>query len=91
VALVAGKSVVRTARRGERLDVRVTGAPTELDGPLAQGATVGEVEVRQRGAVVARVPLITGAAIDAPTTLEQVTDVVERQRTPPHRGPPRGR
>jgi D-alanyl-D-alanine carboxypeptidase (penicillin-binding protein 5/6) len=82
VPLVAARGVRRTARRGEELPVKVVGAPAELEGPLPAGAQVGEVEVRQRGAVVARVPLITGAAIDAPTTLEQVTDVVERQRTP---------
>jgi D-alanyl-D-alanine carboxypeptidase (penicillin-binding protein 5/6) len=81
VPLVAARGVRRTARRGEELPVKVVGAPAELEGPLPAGAQVGEVEVRQRGAVVARVPLITGAAIDAPTTLEQVTDVVERQRT----------
>jgi D-alanyl-D-alanine carboxypeptidase (penicillin-binding protein 5/6) len=48
---------------------------------LPRGAQVGEVEVRQRGAVVARIPLVTGAAIDAPTTMEQLADVVDRERT----------
>jgi D-alanyl-D-alanine carboxypeptidase (penicillin-binding protein 5/6) len=82
VPLVAARTVRRTARRGEELPVKVIGAPAELEGPLPAGAQVGEVEVRQRGSVVARVPLITGAAIDAPTTVEQVTDVAERRRIP---------
>lgn len=82
VPLVAARGVRRTARRDEDLPVRVLGAPAEIEGPLPAGAQVGEVEVRQRGAVVARVPLVTGAAVDAASTVEQVRDLADRRRTP---------
>ena len=81
VPLVAARSVRRTARRGEELPVRIVGAPAELDGPVPRGAQVGQVEVRQRGAVVDRVPLVTGAAVDGATTLERVSHAVEERRT----------
>lgn len=63
VRLVATRAVVRTARRGERLRTAVTGVPAELDGPLPRGTPVATVTVRQRGRVVARVPLVTDRAI----------------------------
>jgi serine-type D-Ala-D-Ala carboxypeptidase (penicillin-binding protein 5/6) len=81
VPLVAARGVRRTARRGEDLPVRVLGAPAQLEGPLPAGAQVGEVEIRQRGVVVARVPLVTGAAVDAATTRERVTAAAERHQT----------
>jgi serine-type D-Ala-D-Ala carboxypeptidase (penicillin-binding protein 5/6) len=64
VRLVAGRSVSRVLRRGRRATVRVTGAPAELDGPLNAGARVGTVEVRERGRVVARTPLVTANAVE---------------------------
>ena len=81
VGLVADGTVVRTVRRGERLAVRVTGAPTEIEGPLPQGARVGTIEVRQRGELVERVPLVTVRAVAAATTLERLTDLAERSQT----------
>ncbi len=81
VPLVAARGVRRTARRDEKLPVRVLGAPAEIEGPLPRGAQVGEVEVRQRGIVVARVPLVTAAAVDAASTVEQVRDFADRRRT----------
>ena len=49
VPLVASRTIGRVARRGERLTVTVAGAPAEVDGPIAQGARVGTIVVRQRG------------------------------------------
>jgi len=81
VALVAERDVVRTVRRGERLDVRVTGAPAELDGPLPQGSRVGTIVVRQRGTVVARVPLVTARAVTEAGAADRLADFVGRTRT----------
>ena len=47
--LVAARTVVRTARRGERLPTRVLDVPHELDGPLPAGSRVGTIQVRWRG------------------------------------------
>jgi serine-type D-Ala-D-Ala carboxypeptidase (penicillin-binding protein 5/6) len=74
VDLVAGATVKRTARRGDKLVVTVSGAPTTIDGPLPEGARVGTVTVTQRGKVVARVPLQTADAVDAATFFDRLRD-----------------
>lgn len=74
VDLVASETVTRTARKGDKLVVTVTGAPTEIDGPLPKGARVGTVNVLQRGKVVARVPLVTADAVDAATFFDRLRD-----------------
>jgi D-alanyl-D-alanine carboxypeptidase (penicillin-binding protein 5/6) len=72
--LVAGTTVKRTARRGDKLVVTVSGVPTTIDGPLPKGARVGTVTVTQRGKVVARVPLQTADAVDAATFFDRLRD-----------------
>jgi D-alanyl-D-alanine carboxypeptidase (penicillin-binding protein 5/6) len=74
VDLVAGATIKRTARRGDKLVVTVSGAPTTIDGPLPRGARVGTVTVTQRGKVVARVPLQTADAVDAATFFDRLRD-----------------
>ncbi len=81
VALVAARKVVRTARRGERFEVQVTGAPAELDGPLAQGVRVGTIVVRQRGEVVDRVPLVIARAVTEASAVDRLKDFANRPRT----------
>ncbi len=81
VDLVASRTVKRTTRRDERLDVRVTGAPRELDGPLPAGARVGTAEVRMRGRVVERVALVTAREVDAATFAERFVTWVGRGST----------
>jgi D-alanyl-D-alanine carboxypeptidase (penicillin-binding protein 5/6) len=74
VDLVAGATVKRTTRRGDKLVVTVSGAPTTIDGPLPKGSRVGTVTVTQRGKVVARVPLQTADAVDAATFFDRLGD-----------------
>jgi len=74
VDLLAGGTVQRTAKRGEKFVVRLDGAPSELDGPLPQGARVGTVVVSLRGRVVGRVPLVTAGAVDAATFMDRLRD-----------------
>jgi D-alanyl-D-alanine carboxypeptidase (penicillin-binding protein 5/6) len=81
VDLVAGGTVKRTARRGDRLVVATVDEPSELDGPLPKGARVGTVTVTQRGKVVARVPLETADAVDAATFLDRLRDWLARPVT----------
>lgn len=81
VDLVAARSVLRVARRGERIGTRVLGAPSEIEGPLAAGTRVGTVEIRQRGRVVARVPLVTARAVSAPTLGQRVSNYLGRGST----------
>jgi len=78
VRLVAADTVRRVLRRGERAQARVVRAPTELDGPLPAGAEVGTIEVRVRGRVVQRVPLVTAAAVPEASVADRVISVLSR-------------
>jgi len=81
VDLVAGRSATRVARRGERVTTHVTGAPAELEGPMAAGTRVGTILVRQRGRVVDRVALVTARDIAAPTLAQRVGSYLGRGST----------
>jgi serine-type D-Ala-D-Ala carboxypeptidase (penicillin-binding protein 5/6) len=81
VQLVAARTVVRTARRGERLPIRVLDVPRELDGPLPAGSRVGTIEVRWRGRTIASVPLVTRAAISEASLWQRGDDVLSRTLT----------
>ena len=78
VRLVSGTDVRRVVRRGERVQVRVVKAPDEIEGPLPRGAPVGTLEVRQRGRVVARAPLVTASAVDEATIGERISSLLSR-------------
>ncbi|MDX6717921.1 MAG: hypothetical protein QOJ63_175 [Solirubrobacteraceae bacterium] len=78
VGLLAGQTVRRTVRRGEKTFTRVADAPAEVDGPLAQGARVGTIEVRLRGKTVARVPLVVDRPVSAATATQRLTDYLGR-------------
>jgi D-alanyl-D-alanine carboxypeptidase (penicillin-binding protein 5/6) len=62
VALAAESDARLTTREGERVTRRVN-APMELEGPLAAGTPVGELEVVYRGRVVRTVPLVTASPV----------------------------
>src|SRR3954452_1712795 len=81
VDLVAGRSAGRVARRAERVTTHVTGAPAEIEGPMAAGTRVGTILVRQRGRVVDRVALVTSHDISAPTLAQRVGSYLGRGST----------
>ena len=81
VDLVAARTVRRTTRRGERTYTRVIGAPSQLDGPLDQGAHVGTIEVRYRGKTVDRVPLVTARAVSAASATQRLGDFLGHSGT----------
>lgn len=63
VDLVAARNVRLTVRRGEGVTRRVK-APSEVEGPLAAGTEVGELEVVQGERVVRTVPLVTASSVE---------------------------
>jgi D-alanyl-D-alanine carboxypeptidase (penicillin-binding protein 5/6) len=73
VPLTSARTLRAVVRRGERLRVRLDGAPGEIDGPLAAGARVGTVSVLRRGHVVARAPLVTTRAVAEASLTDRVT------------------
>jgi D-alanyl-D-alanine carboxypeptidase (penicillin-binding protein 5/6) len=81
VALVAARTVRRIARRDETVATTVVDAPAELDGPLPAHARVGTIEVRWRGHVVDRVPLVTAAAVPEAGLLDHARDILGRTIT----------
>ncbi len=91
VGLVPERTVVRTVRRGEPVRTRVVGVPSQLRGPLPARARVGTVELRWRGRVVARVPLVTAASLPAPSLLDRAGAGRLAHRRPRGRGRARDR
>lgn len=66
VQVVAARTVSLILHTGTRLQVYLTHVPTGLLGPLRARARAGEVNVRENGRLVARVPLVTARAVPAP-------------------------
>jgi D-alanyl-D-alanine carboxypeptidase (penicillin-binding protein 5/6) len=81
LALVAARTVQRTAKRGERLFTSVVDAPEEVEGPVPAGARLGTILVRQRGRTVDRVPLVAEQAVPATTATERLSDYGRRPGT----------
>ena len=63
VAIVPARTVRVVTRRGRRPQVRATGLPAQIDGPVERGTTVGQLIVSVRGSPVERVPLVTATAV----------------------------
>jgi hypothetical protein len=81
VDVVAGRTVNRVVRRGERARVTVTGLPEEIDGPLPRGSRVGTAIVRHRGRVIARLPLVPARAVAEAGLGTRLDDLVRRPLT----------
>ena len=75
--LVAAHDVVRVARVDRPLTERVV-APGVVSLPVRAGERLGEVDVYDRGALVARAPLVAGRSIAKPDLLGRVGWYVER-------------
>ena len=73
VPLTSARTLRAVVRRGERLRVRLDGAPSEIDGPLDAGARVGTVVVLRRGREVARAPLVTTRPVARASLTDRVT------------------
>ncbi len=63
VGVLPTREVSRIVPEGEGLEVRVTGVPAEVDGPLPAGSPAGLAVVSQGDREIARVQLVTAAAV----------------------------
>jgi D-alanyl-D-alanine carboxypeptidase (penicillin-binding protein 5/6) len=81
LGIVASRTVQRTTKLGERLVTRIVNVPKEVEGPLAKGARLGTILVRQRGKTVDRVALVASRAVPAATTTERLSDYGRRPET----------
>lgn len=72
IPLLAARGLTRVERRGDR-DVLVAQVPRELKGPIAARVRVGTLLVKVRGRVVARIAILTGRAVKAPSAVSSVS------------------
>ncbi|CAN5592547.1 D-alanyl-D-alanine carboxypeptidase family protein [soil metagenome] len=75
VPVAAARSSSHIVRRGRRVTVRER-LPSVLEGPLPAGRRVGTALVRSGRRVIDRVPLVTAAAVPAPSSSERVKQAV---------------
>jgi len=71
VQLVAAKPVLRLVRVDRRLVERVI-APVEVALPVRAGQRLGEVQVLERGVVIASSPLVAEEGVPLPDRLDRV-------------------
>ncbi len=71
VRVVAGKPALRVIHVERPLVERVV-IPVEAALPVRKGQRLGEVQVLDRGTVIARSPLVAAEAVDRPGTLGRV-------------------
>ena len=67
LSLIASRTVALILRRGAPVSLDVRGLPAHVVGPLAAGTRLGTLRVRERGRVLASVPLISRTAVAAPS------------------------
>ncbi len=80
VAVEPARTIAVTAGRGERIRTQID-APGELDGPLAEGATVGHAAVLVDGKRVRTVALVTGDAVPKASVARKVVHWLARPLT----------
>ena len=81
VRLVAGGTVGRVLRTGERTSVTVTGLPKEVDGPLPRGSKVGAAIVRIGDKELKRIPIVTARPVAEAGLGERLNDFIGRSLT----------
>ena len=77
VRLVAARPALRVVRIDRTLLERIV-APIEVALPVRAGQPLGEVQVLDRGTVIARSPLVAAAAVERPGRLERIGFYGER-------------
>lgn len=81
IDLVPARAFSTVVRRGERRPAVKVLAPSELSGPLPAGRRVGSVEVRYRGRLLARVPLVTRTRVPAVGVVARTVSFISRPGT----------
>ncbi len=78
IRLVAARAFSTVVRRGEPPPTVTVHAPSRLTGPLPVGRRVGRLDIRYRGHVIARVPLVTADAVPEVTLAARIVSFVLR-------------
>jgi len=72
VPLAAAKGVELTLRRDEDAEVRLSGVPAEIEGPIERGQALGTAVVTVDGAVEAHVGLVATRSAEAASLIERI-------------------
>ncbi len=81
IRLVPARAFSTVVRRGEPPPTVTVHAPAKLTGPLPVGRRVGRVDVRYRGHVIGRVPLVTADRVPEVTLPARIVTFVLRPGT----------
>lgn len=81
VDVIAGKTVARVLRTGDRTRVAVSGLPKEIDGPLPRGTRLGTATIRKGDDVLARVPVVTARPVAEADLGDRLNDMMGRSQT----------
>jgi D-alanyl-D-alanine carboxypeptidase (penicillin-binding protein 5/6) len=79
--LRAARTVSVGVRRGQRLSVEVR-APSEVEGPIQRGATLGRASVYVGARRVASVPLRAGRAVEKASVLDRTASFLGDEKIP---------
>ena len=81
VDVIAGGTVARVLRTGDRTRVSISGLPKEIDGPLPRGTRLGTATLRKGGEVLARVPVVTARPVAEADLGDRLDDMLGRSQT----------
>jgi D-alanyl-D-alanine carboxypeptidase (penicillin-binding protein 5/6) len=81
VDVIAGATVKRVLRTGDRTQVAISGLPKEVDGPLPRGTRLGTATIRKGGEVLARVPVVTARPVAEAGLGDRLDDMLSRSQT----------
>jgi serine-type D-Ala-D-Ala carboxypeptidase (penicillin-binding protein 5/6) len=76
LALVAGRQVEVSARRGQPVDTRIE-APEEVSGTIEKGERLGRVLVTVDGRVAGATPLVASESVEAATLVQKTLSTVQ--------------
>lgn len=81
VDVIAGKTIKRVLRRGQRAKVDVSGLPVDVDGPLPRGTRLGTATVRLGRQVIERVPVVTARPVAEAGLGDRLDNLLGRSQT----------
>lgn len=79
--LIAARTITHRSRRRPTFDIKVIGAPSEVQGPIAKGQRFGTVEALLDGKPVGRVALVAASAVPEASAGRRAKDWFTRPGT----------
>lgn len=80
IQLAAGEDVELTVRRDEDIEVKATGVPAEIEGPIARGERLGRAVVTVNGVREAAIPLVSTRSANAASLMDRIDSALPGSR-----------